>query len=381
VDTWYDATTLGHFTRILGSEDPDRGDQSRFTWPERGWQNAQQFEAHTKASMKDHGYCVFARKQNYRDAVVVHERLKQSKFESSVIMTLSLADGADPAPVTRCRNTHEMSREVTGMDMLTSRRCDACNDLMSGGEFHLRCRECDYDLCTTCINETTGTACRVLYGKDAGQSMMYPPSAAGNAAAPTTVDLMAMLQQAMTGAGANGGSARGDDEAQHGLMNALSSLLRGAAGHNAKPGTKKSFLDKMEHKTVTSDESDECKAHSCVICMSDFEEGEVVTSLPCGHWFHSGKMKRANEDKIVTNSDGVMSKPSFDSFHKKESRHYCGQYVGQAGYEKACGGCDGVCGPTNGCQCKSCAKLDEGDEDFGECQGILPWLKKNNECK
>ena len=347
MDTWYDSTTLGHFTRILGSEDPERGSSSRFTWNDRGWLSVEQFEKHTKESLKQHGHCVFARKINYRDAVVVHERLKRAKFVSSVIMSLSLSPDADPAPVWRCSGGHEMSTATAPPRSLASgRRCDGCNDALTQGELGLRCEPCDYDLCCTCVNEVSSTPCRVLFGRSAGERMEYPPSAAGNAVARRHIGgaVGAGLGELLAQLAGGGGGAEG-------LMNALGQMLQGG-GQNTKPGTKQSFIDSLVHKTVGADNFDDCKTDSCVICMSEFLDGEIVTSLPCGHWFHSGKMKGPNEGKEVTNSEGAMSRPSHDWAHDKESRHFCGRYEGQRGYEKACGRCDSTCGPKTGNLCK-----------------------------
>jgi len=58
------------------------------------------------------------------------------------------------------------------------------------------------------------------------------------------------------------------------------------------------------------------------------------------------------------NSDGVKAFFSMDPYHYHGVRTYCGNRVGLVGYNKPCIHCDGTCGPTNGCQCKSCYKLD-----------------------
>jgi hypothetical protein len=58
------------------------------------------------------------------------------------------------------------------------------------------------------------------------------------------------------------------------------------------------------------------------------------------------------------NSDGVLVHFNYDGYHYRGVRSYCGRRVGQDGYHQPCGSCDGRCGPTNGCQCKSCYDLD-----------------------
>ncbi len=44
-------------------------------------------------------------------------------------------------------------------------------------------------------------------------------------------------------------------------------------------------------------------------------------------------------------------------------RYFCGRNVigvGGCGYERACGACDGICGPRDGCQCRTCARAQQG---------------------
>jgi hypothetical protein len=54
----------------------------------------------------------------------------------------------------------------------------------------------------------------------------------------------------------------------------------------------------------------------------------------------------------VRNSDGIETK-----FSASGKRWYCGQRYTEPGNCK-CGGCDGACGPNNGCPCESCSQLE-----------------------
>ena len=54
----------------------------------------------------------------------------------------------------------------------------------------------------------------------------------------------------------------------------------------------------------------------------------------------------------LRNADGAETK-----FSCKAKKWYCGQRYAEAGKCK-CGGCDGVCGPTNGCPCDHCAEIE-----------------------
>lgn len=59
------------------------------------------------------------------------------------------------------------------------------------------------------------------------------------------------------------------------------------------------------------------------------------------------------------NRDGILTVLSMDTYHTRQQRHYCGRAVGQRGYFNGpCRGCNGTCGPHNGCQCVACFLLD-----------------------
>jgi len=70
------------------------------------------------------------------------------------------------------------------------------------------------------------------------------------------------------------------------------------------------------------------------------------------------------------NDQGALVHPSFDSAHSRQTVFYCGRRVGNVGYHNPCGTCDGRCGPTNGCQCKSCYRLTFGINRYGGHQSL-----------
>jgi len=72
----------------------------------------------------------------------------------------------------------------------------------------------------------------------------------------------------------------------------------------------------------------------------------------------------------VLNSQGIRTVLSFDRYHTKMYRHYCGQNG-----DYPCKKCDGKCGPADGCQCSACEALDV---DMGL---ILPLLWNRNGVK
>jgi hypothetical protein len=78
-------------------------------------------------------------------------------------------------------------------------------------------------------------------------------------------------------------------------------------------------------------------------------------------------------DVALVNSDGAPVCISFDNAHSKTRKVYCGRKVGQEGYLKQCSQCDGRCGPTNGCQCKSCIDYEASREVF------IPFPELSNE--
>lgn len=67
------------------------------------------------------------------------------------------------------------------------------------------------------------------------------------------------------------------------------------------------------------------------------------------------------DEGLTLNTEQIVCKPSMDSFHSNKTLHYCGRMVGRERYSPKYNNncCDGRCGPTNGCQCKSCAEIDE----------------------
>ena len=64
-------------------------------------------------------------------------------------------------------------------------------------------------------------------------------------------------------------------------------------------------------------------------------------------------------DDAMVNEDGIRTVLSLDRVHARQMRHYCGRAVGSRGYFNGlCRTCDGTCGPSNGCQCIACFRLD-----------------------
>ena len=74
--------------------------------------------------------------------------------------------------------------------------------------------------------------------------------------------------------------------------------------------------------------------------------------------------EQASDPTPISNSDGFQSTLCFDLKHSQSLRYYCGRRVGQSGYKSPCGSCDGTCGPTHGCQCISCSKLQPTPSDL-----------------
>jgi hypothetical protein len=98
---------------------------------------------------------------------------------------------------------------------------------------------------------------------------------------------------------------------------------------NGKPKAKASAVAALVREVMGKGEHTESlKDESCIICMNEFQAGDVVMKMPCGHWFHEGVVEDGEEEK-------------------KE--------------EKKEGGAD--------------------DDDEGPCDGILPWLQTSNRCE
>jgi hypothetical protein len=101
-----------------------------------------------------------------------------------------------------------------------------------------------------------------------------------------------------------------------------------------------------------------------IYCGREGKPGEgKVCEHPGGacfknHWSCCGALSFEEECSSAINSDGVRTFAHFDPVHAHAVVHFCGRNVGTRGYHDPCGGCDGQCGPTNGCQCESCYLLD-----------------------
>jgi hypothetical protein len=320
IEDWYDEYTRHRICHAFGLPDQQREPVTTFTWIDRGWNSYEQFEAHTKASLLAVGHCVIARKLSYRDAYVLHKRL----FRCGIATSVLLLGDIDSIPTDNpcCKNRHEMVRTPPPppQSHLFRRYCDTCQNIIDNNvEFIINCEPCNYDKCWLCFCIERDVKGKVLFGRNEGSMMSYPPPTAGDEAAPpqrpTDRDLEAVMlfNAANESATSNTNSAGSIPED---LINVLSSLIRGLH-HNKKPGTKPSVIQSLQHKLVGVDDIKDLPEDSCVICMNEFLNGDYVTSLPCGHWFHSGK---DTHDKDV-----------------------------------------------------------EASADL--CDGIIPWLKKNNDCK
>jgi hypothetical protein len=69
---------------------------------------------------------------------------------------------------------------------------------------------------------------------------------------------------------------------------------------------------------------------------------------------HASKLNKSTTE----NCDGIKTIPALDGIHTHSMRHYCGRTVGRDGYAAPCMECSGRCGPSEGCQCRACFKLD-----------------------
>ena len=62
---------------------------------------------------------------------------------------------------------------------------------------------------------------------------------------------------------------------------------------------------------------------------------------------------------VVYNKKGDQVHVSFDNYHDKKLKYYCGKKR-----DTLCPRCDERCGPTNGCQCTACKELLEAYQDL-----------------
>lgn len=295
-----------------------------------------------------YGRCIVARKIDYRDAYILHRRLFCCGFTTSVI----IAGSKDMIPEKEeeylpCKNGHLMKKllpigvqgDITP-NAVARKYCNICQHDIHD-EFVMGCTTCDYDVCWVCFCIMKDLPCKVLFGKFEGTFVSYPPQEEGDTAAPpqrlTDVNTQAMmLIQAASDSATSNTNAIGT--VPEDLINVLSQLLRGG-NHNKKPGTKPSVLKNLVRKTVGVDEIKDLPEDCCVICMNDFLKGDSVINLPCGHWFHAG------EDSYACSKPNNLDASSM----------------------------------TTATSSSDYATLTSDASDL--CDGIIPWLKKNNDCK
>lgn len=103
-----------------------------------------------------------------------------------------------------------------------------------------------------------------------------PPSGAAN-----RLLLLMMLLQGISSQGSRGmftraGDAASDEEFQ-GILNRLFQQQQ-----SRSTATSQHVLDNLPEVEVPHDPSND----PCVVCQENFEEGEIATKLPCGHFFH-----------------------------------------------------------------------------------------------
>ena len=63
----------------------------------------------------------------------------------------------------------------------------------------------------------------------------------------------------------------------------------------------------------------------------------------------------------ITNRKGAPVHVSFDDYHDKKLKYYCGLKR-----DNECSGCDDRCGPGSGCECTACKELLEAYQDSEE---------------
>ena len=91
------------------------------------------------------------------------------------------------------------------------------------------------------------------------------------------------------------------------------------------------------------------RGYRCTSCDGQCGPNNGCQCSACLELTLVNSMRPPNQKK---NRDGNLSWISFDNYHKNKLLNYCGK---QGDY--SCSQCDGICGPTNGCQCKSCELL------------------------
>lgn len=88
------------------------------------------------------------------------------------------------------------------------------------------------------------------------------------------------------------------------LLDALRLALISASEQNKTLSTKQSVIDNLPIDTMRPGLITDPEKSSCAICQVDFMSGELVTHLPCGHYFHhKGDVEAAEEEECA----GIVS--------------------------------------------------------------------------
>ena len=347
IDQWYDREIERTLCRVMRGQtatgdreelddDMDVEDDlpGSFSWSDRGWIDRELFVKHTKASLKKAGKCSLLRRATFRDAMDIFSALEEAGFEASLFVTpaLEAEKGEEDRPVIMCPDDHP----TIAVDNGYHGTCSVCFGESRPNDLMLRCSHCNYDLCSACATERNQLPCPVVAGRYSGDSILYPSMSAlaitlpevFEGQRPRGVDALTFLSSQVAGDNTNVGSSGGDEEAA--MMNRLD-IVFGRMGieKNGKPKAKPSAVAALVREVMGEGEhSDSLKDEACIICMNEFQGGETMISMPCGHWFHEGEVKQSDQSK-------------------KEEED---------------------------------AEEDE-DGSEGSCDGLLPWLQTSNRCK
>lgn len=338
VSSWYTDGILDKVQAALGKKFSDGlGLQKmRYTWPERGWESSVHFCMHSRIALREGSTAVVARKQAYLEALFLLHRLKQLGLEvslSSDDLPTALAYKLPPLP----------DESVADAAYKASKMASARSGMPGLDDPALH--------------------------RMAAELGLPPPDQVLNSL------------------------SSGDDSSLEALSGHSPELINTFLEHLARAvgispegnGTKKSVKDALPAILVTSETRSNFSM--CGICMENFCDGDEITNLPCGHYYHRGN--KEVDPGVNRAGVGVHLGSGVD-----KEKYYCSRWIPSVGQ----------CGPKDGPQCDDCRGFDlrnpplqpEG-VDVGEmsifkmeggsmkkawdcCGGILQWLESKHHC-
>jgi hypothetical protein len=226
------------YNNIADFTPPSSSAKDSIIWSYFGWKNKQHFSMHTRSMLNENNKCVIVRNQTYHTAILIIKLLKKLGEFSAVHLSLSSTD-----PTT-----------VIAYDLEPSPNESKVNDELE--------------------------ASSLTYVRVFGDQYPILQKTASDLGLPPPEEIMRIMIE--------GGDIQALVTAEN--SNFIEQLFYRIIGQNkttpAKLGVR-TGLPKISYTNNMKSEKGE-DLPWCSICMDDFVEGDEISYLSCGHYFHRG---------------------------------------------------------------------------------------------